>query len=208
MMKGNRSVDKLDIIEIATDVLNKYDIYVVNGKTVAIREHCLDLNDLDDMAAFLEYAEELFVVDDLRAVYGTDTVGVLCPYEDDKCVVSVGHLDGLPEDVQKKCRLAILKQKNQIVDIDGYIHVVNGKVICFKPDVYDLHNPNDVADLVLTSFEIGVDDKFPLVHGNDTILFLDKSPTVANELIVSMGDLRGFPKECQRKVDNILNGIE
>lgn len=104
MMKGNRSVDKLDIIEIATDVLNKYDIYVVNGKTVAIREHCLDLNDLDDMTAFLEYAEELFVVDDLRAVYGTDTVGVLCPYEDDKCVVSVGHLDGLPEDVVVRVR--------------------------------------------------------------------------------------------------------
>lgn len=25
-------------------------------------------------------------------------------------------------------------KENQIVDIDGFVHVVNGKVICFKPD--------------------------------------------------------------------------
>ena len=101
----------------------------------------------------------------------------------------------------KDIRCIMMKEniKNQIVDIDGYIHVINGKVICFKSDVYDLNNPEDVADLVLTSFEIGVDDTFPLVHGNDTILFLDKNSIVPDELIVSMGDLRSLPKDVQKK---------
>ena len=37
-----------------------------------------------------------------------------------------------------------VENKNQIVDINGYVHVINGKVICFEPDVYDLNNPEDV----------------------------------------------------------------
>ena len=38
--------------------------------------------------------------------------------------------------------------KNQIIDIDGYVHVVNGKVICFKSDVYDLNNLKHVEDTI------------------------------------------------------------
>lgn len=204
MMEGNTKKKIVDI--------DGY-IHVINGKVICFNQDVYDLNNPEDVKSLFELLERLFSSPHLKPIYGDQTMYYFEPDSDvDGIYLGMGDINvfltNFSEDVQEKCRLAILKQKNQIVDIDGYIHVVNGKVICFKSDVYDLHNPNDVADLVLTSFEIGVDDKFPLVHGNDTILFLDKSPTVANELIVSMGDLGGLPEECQRKVDNILNGIE
>lgn len=49
----------------------------------------------------------------------------------------------------KRCMIMNnVENKNQIIDIDGYVHVVNGKVICFEPDVYDLNNPDDVEILL------------------------------------------------------------
>ena len=77
--------------------------------------------------------------------------------------------------------------KNQIVDIDGYIHVINGKVICFKSDVYDLDNPRDVEDLL--SFMDDLSESDNLFFGqidDDTVIDLRRGPN-SNEVIVGLG---------------------
>lgn len=107
---------------------------------------------------------------------------------------------------KKDMRCMMNRVENKIVDIDGYVHVVNGKVICFEPGVYDLNNPEDVDALVLLADDMSGEDTRFLPAGNDTILFVDKGEH-DRELIMTIGDLRGMPDECQRKVDRIRNEI-
>ena len=77
--------------------------------------------------------------------------------------------------------------KNQIIDVDGYIHVINGKVICFKLDVFDLNNPNDVADLLSFVDDLSEPDNlFSGQIGDDTVIDLRLNPK-NDEVIVGFG---------------------
>ena len=100
------------------------------------------------------------------------------------------------------------KIKNQIIDIDGYIHVVNGKVICFKSDVYDLNNSEHVKELLELSVRMhsdNEDDKFYYGgYGDDTILFLARNPDNPVELTETMGSLRYMPEDYRRKIEGVL----
>ena len=89
----------------------------------------------------------------------------------------------------KDIRRIMMKEniKNQIIDVDGYIRVVNGRVICFKSDVYDLNNPNDVADLLSFVDDLSEPDNlFSGQIGDDTVIDLRLNPK-NNEVIVGFG---------------------
>ena len=110
----------------------------------------------------------------------------------------------------KRCMIMNnVENKNQIIDIDGYVHVVNGKVICFKPDVYDLNNPEDVEDLVSLSAKMNSeDDDFCYrMYGDDTFLFVEKE-TNADSLYVEPGDFGCLPENYKKKIEVVLNEIK
>lgn len=74
------------------------------------------------------------------------------------------------------------------------MHIVNGKVICFKPDVYDLNNLKHVEELLDLSARMCSDDEDDTFHhggyGDNTILFLDRNLDNPAELTETMVDLR------------------
>ena len=102
--------------------------------------------------------------------------------------------------------------KNQIIDVDGYVHIVNGKVICFESDVYDLDNPEDVKELLELSARMrsnDEDDKFYYrAYGDDTILFVDKSHFCKNSVYMEAGDFFGLPENYRKRIEEVLNEIK
>lgn len=213
-MKENRNVDKADIVEIATNVLDKYDVYVVNGKPIAIKNHVLDVDNSEHWADIVSTVGELFCVPDLPAIYEDDTICIFVPSGDEICggeccraAISIADMSGFPVDVVEKCKLAILKQKNQVVDIDGYIHVINGKVICFKPDVYDLNNSEDVESLIEYSKSLFSCSHLKPLYGDQTMYILEHvSDTMHN---IFRGDinvfLTNFSEDVQEQVRSAVN---
>ena len=123
-------------------------VHVVNGKVICVCSGALDLTQDEDLEEVFSIASVLGTKD-FPLKFGKDTMIVLGvepvvgSYN-----ISYGYVRVLPDDIQEKVLLAILRYNNQIIDIDGYVHVVNGKVICFEPDVYDLNNPDDVEILL------------------------------------------------------------
>lgn len=83
-----------------------------------------------------------------------------------------------------------MMSENQIVDIDGWVHVIGGKVICFQPDVYDLNNPEDVKDLLEFAERLYVVPWLKPMYGGQTICYLNKSPD--GSIYHGMGDLEVF----------------
>lgn len=98
--------------------------------------------------------------------------------------------------------------KNQIVDIDGYIHVVNGKVICFKSDVYDLNNPEDVKSLIEHLESLFASPHLKPVYGDQTMYYFELDSDV-NSIFVGMGDinvfLTNFSEDVQEQVKDAVN---
>lgn len=204
MMEGNTKKKIVDI--------DGY-IHVINGKVICFNQDVYDLNNPDDVKSLFELLERLFSSPHLKPIYGDQTMYYFEPDSDvDGIYLGMGDinvfLSNFSEDVQKKCRLAILKHKNQIIDIDGYAHVINGKVICFKSDVYDLHNLKHVEELLYLSLRMSSDDdddKFYYGgYGDNTILFLDRNPDNLVELTETMGSLRYMPEDYRRKIEGVL----
>lgn len=98
--------------------------------------------------------------------------------------------------------------KNQIVDIDGYIHVINGKVICFKPDVYDLNNPEDVKSLIEHLESLFASPHLKPIYGDQTMYYFELDSDV-NSIFVGMGDinvfLTNFSEDVQEQVRSAVN---
>lgn len=46
---------------------------------------------------------------------------------------------------------------DQIINIDDYVHVVNGKAICFTKQTFDLQDEYDVKNLLLLSEDLYVE---------------------------------------------------
>ena len=81
-----------------------------------------------------------------------------------------------------RCMMNRVENKNQIVDINGYVHVINGRVLCFKSDLYDLsENSDDVK--YLTEFVNGLPTKrcFDASFGDFTIYLRSEERRVGKE---------------------------
>lgn len=203
MMEGNTKKKIVDI--------DGY-IHVINGKVICFNQDVYDLNNPDDVKSLFELLERLFSSPYLKPIYGDQTMYYFEPDSDvDGIYLGMGDINvfltNFSEDVQEKCRLAILKQKNQIVDIDGYIHVVNGKVICFKSDVYDLNNSADVKSLIEYSESLFASSHLKPLYGEQTMYILEHvSDSMRN---VCRGDinvfLSNFSEDVQEQVRSAVN---
>ena len=198
MMEGNTKKKIVDI--------DGY-IHVINGKVICFNPDVYDLNNPDDVKSLFELLESLFSSPHLKPIYGDQTMYYFEPDSDvDGIYLGMGDINvfltNFSEDVQEKCRLAILKQKNQIVDIDGYIHVVNGKVICFKSDVYDLNNSADVKSLIEYSESLFASSHLKPLYGEQTMYILEHvSDSMRN---VCRGDINVFLSNFSEDVQEIV----
>ena len=98
-----------------------------------------------------------------------------------------------------------VENKNQIVDINGYVHVINGRVLCFKSDLYDLsENSDDVK--YLTEFVNGLPTKrcFDASFGDFTIYLFTK---VSDGIAVTQGDLYVYLQELPQDVSEKVKAV-
>lgn len=185
-------------------------VYIVNGKVICFESDVYDLHNLKHVEELLYLSLRMGSDDEddkfYYGGYGDNTILFLDRNPDNpvELTETMGSLRYMPEDVQKKCKLAVLKQKNQIIDIDGYVHVVNGRVICFKPDVYDLDNPRDVQNVFDTVVSLfGSDGKLRVWFDDNTFVVLERSDV--GNVVVGMGDVLCLPKAVQEKVRDAVN---
>ena len=98
-------------------------------------------------------------------------------------------------------------KENQIVDIDGFVHVVNGKVICFKPDVLDIMKEKDRVFLMNLAAKMFVSEFYPKSCGDDTmaVLTYDKEENVVE---YGDGNMKCLSKDVQQKVRKLVDEYE
>lgn len=70
----------------------------------------------------------------------------------------------------------VISKDPRIIDLDGHVHLLTDKLICFEPGLFDLSHPNDVA-LLLKYIDTlyGSDDEL-LRFGNDSVCVLTLHP--------------------------------
>ena len=98
-------------------------------------------------------------------------------------------------------------KENQIVDIDGFVHVVNGKVICFKPDVLDMSKAEDREEVCRLSVKLYPTDMLPAVCGENTMCVL-RLYYDGKRYMIDMGTVLKLPQDVQEKVRLLLDESE
>ena len=194
-------------------IKNQINIYVVNGKVICFKLDVYDLNNSEHVKELLELSVRMHSDNEddkfYYGGYGDDTILFLDRNPDNpvELTETMGSLRYMPEDVQRKCRLAILKQKNQIIDIDGYVHVINGKVICFKPDIYDLNNLDDVEYLCEWVLNMRTDAYLRKKYTDDTFVSVRESLDGSHNIITS-GRIevyfKSIPEDVKKKVRSVI----
>lgn len=95
----------------------------------------------------------------------------------------------------------------RIVDVDGYVHVVDGKAICFPPEVYDLTKQEDVDLLLALAEDLYVDDTMRAIHGRDTVCVLVPSGTTSRG-IFCLRHIGEMPESVQRVIRGVADGYD
>lgn len=217
------------IVEIATNVLDKYDIYAVKGKAIAIKNHAFDLNNPLDVSRILSLSDDLFDRDKfLPPIYGNATMAVMVSMENRECAVAMECISDLPDDVaeklkavmdeQEKMRVAAverIRNNNQIVEIatnvlDKYdIYVVNGKPIGIKHHVWNMDNPEQLDNIVGIAKDLFCVPDMRAIYGEDTICILTHSggEYCGGEYCraaLGIHDMSGLPADVVKKVKAVM----
>ena len=213
------------IVEIATNVLDVYDIYAVKGKAIAIKNHAFDLNNLLDVSRILSLSDDLFDRDKfLPPVYGSDTMAVMVSMEDRECAVAMGCISDLPDDVAEKLKDAMneqemaraaaverIKSSNQIVEIETDVlgkydvYVVNGKPIGIKHHVLNVDNPDHLDNIVAIAKDLFCVPDLPAIYKEDTICIFVPYDKKYCRSMISISDMGGFPDDIVKKVKAVMN---
>lgn len=213
------------IVEIATNVLDKYDIYAVKGKAIAIKNHAFDLNNPLDVSRILSLSDDLFDRDKfLPPIYGNATMAVMVSMENRECAVAMECISDLPDDVaeklkavmdeQEKMRVAAverIKSENQIVeiatDVSGKydIYVVNGKPIGIEHHVWNMDNPEQLDNIVGIAKDLFCVPDMRAIYGEDTICILTHSGGEYCggkycRAALGIHDMSGLPADVVKKV--------
>ena len=98
-------------------------------------------------------------------------------------------------------------KENQIVDIDGFVHVVNGKVICFKPDVLDMSKAEDREEVCRLSVKLYTTDMLSAVCGKNTMCVL-RPYYDGQRYMIDMGTVLKLPQDVQEKVRKLVDEYE
>lgn len=67
-----------------------------------------------------------------------------------------------------------VEKEPYVLEIDGYAHIVNGKLICFRPGTYDLNDPAHREKLFGIAAVLYEKGQFLPAHGKDTVYFADE----------------------------------
>lgn len=200
-MDGNK------IVEIATGVLDKYDVYVVNGKVICFTPDVLDMANPKDVDEVLTLSEVLYEEKGYPAIHGRDTMCVLVKHSGgEHYMISMACISDLPENVQAKVRMIVeeyhslqaLYKKNQITEIGGNVYVINKKPVYIYPGAIDLGKAADVDEVCRLVCDADMAESLNC-FGEDTMLVLGTEPE-DGYYNISIGDIETLPDDIMKKV--------
>lgn len=93
-----------------------------------------------------------------------------------------------------------------IVDVDGFVHVVRGKVICFGEGVYDLSDPIDRSLLSDFAKRLYVDPALLPAYGRDTVCVLVPSGREESHGILCMDSIKALPEDVRDVIRGAHHG--
>lgn len=92
----------------------------------------------------------------------------------------------------------------RVIDVDGYVHLVGGKVICFKSEDMDLTSQTAVNDLLGFAEDLYKDSSVKPVYGKYSVCILHKRGD--HEWTASQCDFRDMPKDIQASIRKVSEG--
>lgn len=95
------------------------------------------------------------------------------------------------------------ERENQIIDIDGYVHIVNGKVVCFEPDVLDIWEAEEMDELKGFLSGAFTTDDFPPIYGENTMIVICKNYENQRR-IASMENMECLPEDVLERVRSLI----
>lgn len=198
-------------------------IHVIDGKVLYYVPDTIDFEDENQVGDFFDMVSAVFVHELLPERYGKgNTCVVITGTKSDRNkIISMQGMHHFPSELKEKVQQVVLEYENQlknehirdmmkqhaIINIDDYVHVIDGKVICYEPDVINFENEEHVA-----SFFRFVDRLFnceePFLQerrgkGNTRAILQGRKDNIVKTL--GLARISDFPPELLEKVKEAIN---
>ena len=93
--------------------------------------------------------------------------------------------------------------EDRIIDVDGYTHIVDDKIMCFTPDTLDINKPeNREFILGLAAGKWFREEEGGNQYGEDTFLFIDRED---GSFRIEPGDWKRMPPEYRERLEKVRN---
>lgn len=92
-----------------------------------------------------------------------------------------------------------------VTDIDGYVHLVHGKVICFEKGLYDLDSQDDVDALVALSETLYEEKGLERRYGRDTVCELRRFGADGARSIPIIRHIKDLPQHVQEAIRGVCH---
>lgn len=90
-------------------------------------------------------------------------------------------------------------KEDRIIDVDGYVHVVGGAVVCYEKHMF---SPSSEADRAVVLREAGK------VHGTGKVRVLEDTGDGSGNYIADTLDAADFPDPVQNRIRATLAAIQ
>lgn len=88
----------------------------------------------------------------------------------------------------------------RIVDFGDFVHLVDGKVICFEPGVYDLSDERQLEYLFNLADALYVSKLYPNYFGRDNVCVVSKWPGTGEYDVDTHNYVDGFPDNIKSRI--------
>lgn len=197
------------------------DIHVVDGKVIDYEPDTIDFEDENQVSDFFDMLSKVFVHELLPERYGKgNTCVVITGTKSDRNkIISMQGMHHFPPEIKEKVQQAILEYENQlknerirdmlnkhtIVDIDDYIHVIDGKVICYEPDTIDFESEEQVENLLGIVSQAFTRELLPEDCGKANTRIVISGKKENENKWVFTGYIDDFPSEVLEKVRTAID---
>ena len=195
-------------------------IHVVDGKVIDYEPDTIDFEDENQVSDFFDMVSKVFVHELLPERYGKgNTCVVITGTKSDRTKsISTQGMHHFPPELKEKVQQAILEYENQlknerihdimskhvIIDIDDYVHVIDGKVICYEPDTIDFEDEEQVKNLFGIATNLYKNGFYTEEYGHGNTRFVISGSKEYVEKYGNIDSMTHFPSELKEKVQQAI----
>ena len=191
-------------------------IHVVDGKVLYYESDTIDFKDEEQVKNFFGMVDDLFVHELYLERYGHGNTMLVITGEKN-CAdkyISMNGMHHFPLEIKERVQKVILSYENQlkkeridkmleqhtIVDINDYIHVIDGKVICYEPNTIDFESEEQVKNLLDIATNLYQNGFYTEEYGHENTRFVISGSKTCVEKYGNIDDMTHFPLKLKKKV--------